>query len=179
MFCEGYESKSFGLSADIEDVGAGVVHAVVSVFGNKDLHGEVVCRGAFARSLEEGGRLGKLPPGVFHHDWTRPVAKTLRAWEAEDGLHVVGQFNLETQRGRETFSDIKAGIITEYSFGFRVVSEKMVDGARHLTDVEWLEWSPVLIGANRLTYTAGVKGVGSCAREAVALDLQRLELGVW
>ena len=166
----GYESKSFHLSPVIEDGEKGIVHAVVSVFGNADMHGDVVCCGAFKRSIEEGLGRGKLPPGVFHHDWTAPVAKTLKAWEAEDGLHVIGQFNLETQRGRETFSDIKAGIISEYSFGFQVVQHKQVDGRRHILDVNWFEWSPVLIGANRNTYTSEVKSVG------VGLDVELIGL---
>ena len=114
--------------------------------------------GAFSKSIAEAKARGKFPPGVWAHDWSLPVAKTLEATEASDGLHVVGQFNLETQRGRETYSDIKAGIITEYSFGFKTVDADRKDGARHIKAVDWFEWSPVLIGANRETRTVAVKG---------------------
>jgi hypothetical protein len=154
------ESKSYPLTTRIKDKSHGIVHAVVAVFGNVDEHGDVVCPGAFRKCIEHGKARGKLPPGVFYHDWSQPVAKTLDAWESEDGLHVVGQFNLETQRGRETFSDIKAGIITEYSFGFRTLRGEKKGDVRHILEVDWYEWSPVLMGANRETRTVGVKGLG-------------------
>ena len=167
------DMKSFSFHPRIEDGRKGIVHAVVSVFGNVDAHGDVVCAGAFERSLGAARMSGKFPPGVFYHDWKQPVAKTIAAWEDFDGLHVVGQFNLETQRGRETFSDIKAGIITEYSFGFRVLVEEKSSEGRLIKDLEWYEWSPVLMGANRQTYTAGVKGIGIASFGREFLQLKR------
>jgi hypothetical protein len=168
-----FDMKSFSFHPEIEDVGKGVVHACVSVFGNVDASGDIVCTGAFKRSLEVAEASGKFPPGVFYHDWKQPVARTLKAWEALDGLHVLGQFNLETQRGRETFSDIKAGIITEYSFGFRVLAEEKSREGRLIKDLEWYEWSPVLMGANRMTYTAGVKGLKGDSFDAEWLRLRK------
>ena len=54
------------------------------------------------------------------HDWNAPVAKTLEARELAPndpllpdnirglgGLYVKAKFNMNTQRGREAFSDIK------------------------------------------------------------------------
>ena len=158
------EIKAFDGKSSIESADKYEVHAVVSVFGNRDHAGDIMQKGAFARSIEAGKQKGKLPPGVAHHDWTLPVAKTLDAYEADDGLHVLSKFNSETQRGREMFSDIKAEIITEYSFGFRTVdSEQKDDGDRLIKDVEWFEWSPVLVGCNPATYTAGVKSLISPA----------------
>lgn len=149
--------KAFDSRLDVKEEAQGVVECVVSCFGNKDGDGDIVEKGAFSKTLERWTQKGKLPPGVWHHDWKAPVAKTLEAYEAEDGLHVKAQFNLETQRGRETFSDIKAGIVTEYSFGFKVLDAERKEGIRHIKEVELFEWSPVLIGANRETYTVGVK----------------------
>jgi uncharacterized protein len=149
--------KAFDSQVDVKEDAQGVVECVVSCFGNKDSDNDIVEKGAFAKTLDRWAQKGKLPPGVWHHDWKAPVAKTLKAYEAEDGLHVKAQFNLETQRGRETFSDIKAGIVTEYSFGFRVLDAERKEGTRYIKEVEWFEWSPVLIGANRDTYTVGVK----------------------
>jgi len=155
------EHKAYDGTARIESAERGEVEAVVSVFsGPPDADGDVMVKGAFARTIAASQARGKFPPAVWAHDWQSPVAKTLSAEERDDGLHVTGRFNLETQRGRETFSDIKAGIITEYSFGFRTLEADRKDGARHIKSVDWLEWSPVLIGANRDTRTVGVKGLG-------------------
>jgi uncharacterized protein len=152
-----FERKSFDSKAAIEDAEQGIVHAVVSVFGNVDFANEVVVKGAFANALANAKSKGKYPPGVWSHDWSLPVAKTLDMWEEEDGLHVIGKFNMGTQRGRETFSDIKEGIITEYSFGYRVLRDEQKDGSRHLLELDIHEWSPVLVGCNPATYTVGVK----------------------
>ena len=155
------EHKAYDGTATIASAEQGVVEAVCSVFGGSpDADGDVMVKGAFARTIAASQARGKFPPAVWAHDWQSPVAKTLAAEERDDGLHVTGRFNLETQRGRETFSDIKAGIITEYSFGFRTLEADRKDGARHIKSVDWLEWSPVLIGANRDTRTVGVKGLG-------------------
>ena len=81
----------------------GIVEAIVSVFGVVDHAKEVVLPGFFAESIAR-----KLPAGVWSHDWTQPVAKTLEARELlpgdellpesirdNGGLYIKGQFNLE------------------------------------------------------------------------------------
>ena len=131
----------------------GIVEAYVSVFGNVDLVGDIIERGAFAESL-----LHKLPKGVWSHDWEKPIAKTLEAREDEFGLYIKGQFNLETQRGREAFSDIKFGTIDEFSIGFRVLDDEWrEDGVRVIKKARLYEWSPVLVGANPDTKPLSVK----------------------
>ena len=131
----------------------GIIEAYVSTFGNKDLAGEIIDKGAFTESLQR-----KLPKGVWSHDWDKPVAKTLEGREDEKGLYIKGQFNLDTQRGREAFSDIAFDIIDEFSIGFRVAEEEFdEDGTRHLKKIDLYEWSPVLVGANPATELIGVK----------------------
>lgn len=166
------EKKIFDSKAAVEDGDKGIVHLIASVFGNVDSDGDIMVKGAFARTIDVGKGKGKLPPGVWGHDWTLPVAKTVDAYEDENGLNVLAQFNLGTQRGRESFSDIKEGLITEYSFGFKVLDSEKKDGSRLIKDVEWFEWSPVLVGANRETSTVSVKqSSGKQTDEAKAIYL--------
>ena len=93
----------------------GMLEAIVSVFYNIDSYGDRMMPGFFNESITK-----KLPKGVWMHDWTMPVAKTLEARElmpgdmmlpeklrSLGGLYIKSQFNMETQRGREAFSDIK------------------------------------------------------------------------
>ena len=131
----------------------GIVEAYVSIFDNIDLVGDIIERGAFAESLAK-----KLPKGVWMHDWDKPIAKTVEAREDSKGLYIKGQFNLDTQRGQEAYSDLKFGIIDEFSIGFRVLDDEWrEDGIRVIKKARLYEWSPVLVGANPDTELINVK----------------------
>jgi HK97 family phage prohead protease len=147
-------------SATVVDEAKGQVEAVISVYTNRDGDGEQVMPGAFSKAIKLGKEKGKLPPGVWQHDIRQNVAKTLDAYETGEEMHVLGQFNLEKQLSRETFSDIKGGFLTSYSYGFRAPVKERKSDRTLIHDVgQWLEWSPVTIPANDLTYTQAVKGL--------------------
>ena len=134
----------------------GIIEAYVSIFDNVDLGGDKIVRGAFAESLQK-----KLPKGVWMHDWNMPVAKTLVAEEHAKGLYIKAQFNLDTQRGADAYSDVKFGLIDEFSIGYRVLDhEWSEDGTRILKKVKLYEWSPVLAGMNPDTELIGIKSEG-------------------
>ena len=139
----------------------GIVEAIVAVFGNTDNANEVIMPGAFAKTLAT-----RIPKGVWAHDWRVPIAKTLEAREvtageksARGGLFIKSAFNLDTQRGREAYSDIEFGIIDEFSIGYRVVKEAVDNdtGARELHELELFEFSPVLVGMNPETELLRIK----------------------
>jgi HK97 family phage prohead protease len=133
--------------------GQGIIEAYVSIFDNIDLVGDIIRRGAFSESLNN-----KLPKGVWMHNWDEPIAKTIKAYEDEKGLFIQGQFNLETQRGKEAYSDIKFGIIDEFSIGFKILDYEWDDkDNRIIKKVKLYEWSPVLAGANPDTELVSVK----------------------
>jgi HK97 family phage prohead protease len=140
----------------------------VSVFNNVDSGKEIVRQGFFTKSIAK-----KLPKGVWAHDWKQPIAKTVEAKELPPGdamlpehlkslggTYIKGQFNLGTQRGREAYSDIKFGIVDEFSIGYSVTKESKDDstGARELIEGDWKEWSPVLVGMNDQTSLISIKG---------------------
>jgi HK97 family phage prohead protease len=176
--------QAFDVKADPE---TGVLEAIVSVFGNVDNGGEIVEPGFFKDSLGE-----RMPKGVWMHDWKTPVAKTLEAKELlpgdpllppalqdNGGAYVKAQFNLDTQRGREAFSDIKFGLVDEYSIGYKVLEDTWEAKAdangsprqvRRLLKGRWYEWSPVLVGMNDRTATIGVKEDDSGEPEPLALS---------
>ena len=176
------ERKSYDAKIDASG-NEGIVEAIVSVFNNVDSVGDRVKYGFFDESIKS-----KLPKGVWSHDWRTPVAKTLEAKEllpgdpllpeklqSLGGLYVKGQFNLETQAGRETFSNIKAGIIDEFSIGYTVQEETIApDGARELIKGKLYEWSPVLFGANPATAVVGVKSGLNDDVEAVTAEVTRV-----
>lgn len=146
----------------------GIVECIVSVFGVEDYGSDVMVKGCFSESLK-----AKPPKGVWMHDGTTPVARTLVAKELAPndpllpdnlkpygGLYIKGQFNLETQRGREAYSDIKFGIIDEFSIGFfpDAATTTVKNKVRYIKKAMLVEWSPVLLGMNPHTTVLAVKG---------------------
>lgn len=162
------EFKSFPAASVLSsDEHPGQIEAVVSVFDVVDKGKDKIKPGFFAKSLER-----KLPKGVWGHNWDAPIAKTLEARElaagdpllpdglkALGGLYIKGQFNLDTQRGREAYSDIKFGIIDEFSIGYRTVKARKDEksGVRELIEGDLFEWSPVLVGMNDRTALLSIK----------------------
>jgi uncharacterized protein len=151
--------KSFPATATIDDAQKGVVHAVISVYGNTDHDGEIMMPGAFKKSIDAMKSGGFRPLGLAYHDTKRPVAKTLDAWETGNEMHVLGQFNLDTQDGREMFSNIQGDFIRAYSHGFIRPRIERADRQKRIHDLEWREWSPVTFPANELTHTVGAKAL--------------------
>jgi len=165
------EHKTFqthGMKILGEADGVGELECYVAVFNVVDSGGDRIIPGAFAKSIER-----KLPVGIWGHDCLAPIAKTLEAEEvlAGDerlptpiknygGLRIKARFNMETQRGREAYSDLKSSIIDEFSFGYDPVrARKGADGARELVELWVPEWSPVVAGMNPLTQVVDVKTV--------------------
>lgn len=172
------ERKIFAASNVKADDQQGIVEAIVAVFNNRDRGDDIIRLGAFAESLRR-----KLPKGIWHHKWDTPIAKTLEARELPPGdpllppalkdlggLYIKAQFNLETQRGKESFSDIQFGIIDEFSIGYRSVKTQYDEETetRELIEVELYEWSPVLVGMNPATALLSVKDDGQPAGLSLA-----------
>lgn len=181
------ERKSYPISLKSTDE-TGVIEAIVSVFNNVDAGKEIVREGFFQKSIEK-----KLPKGVWAHDWKQPIAKTLEAKElppgdpllpahlmALGGAYIKGQFNLDTQRGREAYSDVKFGIIDEFSIGYAVLKDgKDKDtGARELIEGDWKEWSPVLVGMNDQTRLISIKAAED-AKGMLAEEMAQSVPSVW
>jgi len=148
------EHKSY--KATVQSAGdEGTLTALVSCFGNVDRANEKVMPGAFKASLEK-----KFPKFCWAHQWDKPIGKCLEARETSEGLEVKAKFNLETQVGREAYSNIKEGIIDEFSIGYRVTkdSHDKKSGVRNLEEIELFEFSPVLSGMNPSTRVIQVKG---------------------
>ena len=159
--------KSFPAEVKVLDKASGVLEAVVAVLNNIDMGKERIRPGFFTESLAR-----KKPKGVWMHDWTQTVAKTLDAKElaAGDpllpdrisllgGYYIKGQFNLDTQRGKEAFSDIAFGIVDEFSIGYSLDKWQYNEdeGVLDLIKGDWYEWSPVLVGMNPETALLSAK----------------------
>lgn len=160
----------------------GTFEALVSVFGNVDSDGEIVTSGAFTKTLSEGPK-----PIVYSHDWSSvPIGQTLEARETDEGLFVKGRLFVgedeDHARAREVYAAMRAGALSEFSFGGRVVEEtrrEEADGSVVwlLNEIDLVEYGPCLKGANPATRLVAVKSAFvSPARKGDEIDVVLREL---
>jgi HK97 family phage prohead protease len=175
--------KSFPAKASAKAEGG--FTALVSVFGNVDMGGDVVEKGAFERTLAERG----LPPIYYSHQWQDPpIGAATDAKETEDGLVVDGRLFVDvSQRAAETHAAMAANVLKEFSFAYDVVesSTDTVDGQeiRRLTDVELYEVGPTIVGMNPATELIDVRSAIAIrslrnGEKLYTLEEARAELGL-
>lgn len=132
-----------------------------------DSYGDVVKKGAFAKSLEKWRASGKSIPLLWSHrmDDLNSFIGTCEADEDDRGLHFVGTFDNtpEAQRARELYKD---GRLSKFSFAFDVLDAgpiTLADGtkANELRELEIFEISCVTVPANSHAEVIDVKD-GEC-----------------
>lgn len=121
-----------------------VIEGYASLFGLPDQGGDVVRRGAYAKSLKALAARGGSVKMLWQHDPAQPIGIWDEIYEDERGLYVKGRLLLEVERAREAAALIGAGAIDGLSIGYRTVSaEKDAKGQRLLAELELWEVSLV------------------------------------
>lgn len=138
----------------------GVVAGYASTHGNVDRVKDRVMPGAFTKSIKQLSDQNRLVRMYYQHDAKEIIGGFPTALMVEDdqGLKVVGEINLEVQRGREVYALAKQGVLTDFSIGYSVKDYKMNKGIRELLDVELWEISVVAEPANPMAKILQVKG---------------------
>ncbi len=142
--------------ADSDDLPEGSVRAVFSTFNVVDEVDDVALPSFFTNGQEVA-----MASWGHSHDRLPPGKGVIRV--GEDTAIFEGRFFLSTTQGREHYNTIKEmGGLQKWSFGYHVLEADYgeIDGklVRYLKRGEVYEVSPVLIPANRNTYTLNVKG---------------------
>ena len=120
------------------------IEGYASLFGLPDQGGDVVAKGAYARSLARMAARGGTVKMLWQHDPTQPIGVWEEIFEDERGLYVKGRLLLEVGRAREAAALIEAGAIDGLSIGYRTVAaEKDAKGQRLLAELELWEVSLV------------------------------------
>jgi len=193
--------KSFQAETKALDESRGIVEAIVNVGAVLDRQDDVMepgCWGAVIKSLHAGD--APWPAICWGHKNGMGtdlvvVGKVLEAEEIPPGnsrlpqaiqqaggsaLRIVGQYNLVTEAGRDAFSNVKGGYVTQWSVGFEPDQTKLryekgvrfvgVDGVK-----TWPEVSNVLLGASPGTHTVAVKALdGEALQEREQRSADRL-----
>jgi HK97 family phage prohead protease len=145
------------------DDAQGTFEAIVAVFGNVDLAGDRIVKGAFADSLKAWEQKGRPIPVVFSHDWQNldaHIGEVLEAKETDEGLWVKAQLDMEDPKAAKVFRLMKSGRLVEFSFAYDVLEEKLQNGANELLKLDVIEVGPTLKGMNPATQLLGVKSTG-------------------
>ncbi len=158
--------KTLVASAKAIDEAEGIVEAYVNTMGVADADGDIVEMTAFDKSIREN-----LPiPVLSGHDQSKLVGKVIFAQpEAVEGdeykLFTRMQMNMDTEAGRDAYSNVAGDFIREWSIGFNIPKDDDIthEGAdvstvlRRITNLDWVEVSTVIRGASPSTATIGAK----------------------
>ncbi|PZN06638.1 MAG: HK97 family phage prohead protease, partial [Bacillota bacterium] len=134
----------------------GTFTGYASVFGNVDLVGDVVERGAFKQTIHH--TKGRVPI-LWQHDARQPIGVTEEMREDDKGLWIRARLALATQKGREAYELLKMGAIRGLSIGYDVIKQKTEGGVRRLKELRLWEISVVTFPANPAAAVAAVKSV--------------------
>jgi HK97 family phage prohead protease len=146
-----------------------------SVFGNRDSTGDVVDRGAFAKTI--GERMPKKLIKVFRNHWD-PVGMPVELREDAYGLYCKAKID-RTAIGDETLEQCISGTLAHASFMYRVLQwrreENDGEETLHLVELKLYETGPVNFPANELATILAASKSGR-ASHAALLDFALSDL---
>lgn len=121
-----------------------VIEGYASLFDRTDRGGDIVKRGAFARSLEQLKSEGRSVKMLWQHDPNQPIGVWEHIEEDARGLKVRGLILEDVGKGRDAAALVAAGAIDGLSIGYRTrKSSKDKQGRRVLQELELWEVSLV------------------------------------
>jgi HK97 family phage prohead protease len=144
---------------------AGTFEGYGSMFGNLDLGGDIVVKGAYAKTLAQRG-----PKGIkmlWAHDSAQPIGIWEDLYEDDSGLFCRGRLLLELPKGAEVYTLMRNGVVDGLSIGYQVVNSARdaANGARLLQEVDLREISVVTFPMNETSLISSVKGELPTERE--------------
>jgi HK97 family phage prohead protease len=165
-----HEHKAFKFELKEVDAETGIFEGYGSTFaGEPDSYGDIVDKGAFAKTIQEGAKRIKI---LWNHQTLEPIGKPIELREDDHGLYIKGKLSLGVQRAREVLALMKDGVINELSIGYDTITEAIVDKVRHLKEVRLWDVSPVSFAACPTATIISVKKVETLtdAKEAAPIE---------
>jgi len=151
--------QEYGLPQQITEVKAAgdgdwEVSGYPSVWDVVDLGNDVVHKGAFTKTLHDGGRVRFL----YGHDQRSVLGSPLELKEDDQGLF--GRFRIsKTRLGEEVRTLLHDGAVDSFSIGYRARDWRFdAKDVRHLDGIDLLEVSVVALPMLPRALVTGVKG---------------------
>lgn len=150
----------FDLKAVSED---GVFSGIASTYGNTDRGGDLILKGAFAKTLAEGG---PTRPLLWQHDPDSPIG-LCELKDSDAGLLVDrGTILRQLEDGTKAYETMKAGIVKGLSIGYEAMQWEYQQPSspdawpiRILKEVKLWEVSVVTFPMNEAATVTSVKSV--------------------
>lgn len=163
-------SKTYTAKAEATST-PGEFVALVSAFGNEDSQGDIVQKGAFAKTLAEWIIKGRPIPVVWAHQFQDPemfLGKYTAAEETDAGLQLTGMFDLDHPKAARVHKLMQEGLIVEFSISGMVRDYELIEKddedswwpAMVIKDIDLWEAGPCFKGANDQTELISVKSDG-------------------
>jgi len=148
------------LTGGIKDVDTKnrIVTGYLANFGDVDKVGDVIEKGAMAKSIME--RKNNIY-FLNNHDWKQPHGKFNVLIEDNKGLYFESNPLIDTTYSMDLMKLYEAGIVKEHSIGYQTVkfNKSQSDNIRYLKELKLFEGSNVTLGANPNTPFLGMKGL--------------------
>lgn len=156
------------------DLKQGIVSGYFAMFGNKDLDGDIIEKGAFTKTIQERGPNGKgLIKYLLDHDRYKAVAKITALEEDYKGLRYTAKIGTHAL-GQDFVKMVESELINQHSFGFVTVKE-MYDSqakANRIKEVMMHEGSAIqFLGANPETTYIDLKSPVEIMAEIARFEL--------
>ncbi len=143
------EHSNLILNAKDIDAKKGIVSFYFADFGSVDSHGRRMSKTAFNRTFNNNKqRFAHL----LNHDPNIMIGKPIEVGSDEKGAFMVSQLS-KNSAGRDALIMYEEGIITEHSFGFRIVNSVQDGKVEIVNELQMFEASSVTWGANPETPT--------------------------
>jgi len=154
--------KTKVFKSDVLDVAdKGIVTISISKFNNKDMGGDIVRKGAFLKTFNEGAN--RIKHLVDHTlKYAGVVGVPVKMYETDTHAVVESALNLEKQVARDLFSDYKFfnahGKTLEHSYGYDTIKGKPLEkSAEEILELKMYEYSTVFYGMNPETGLIDIK----------------------
>lgn len=164
---------------EVKALESGQFEGYGSTFGNVDLGGDVVMKGAFEETLANWRKEGDWPQMFWMHRPDQIPGKWLDMHEDSKGLKVKGEL-LPTTVGNDVKILMKAGAVKALSIGFSIDDRgdfEFRDGVRMLHRINLWETSPVSMPMNPKARINSVKA--RLHANGVSLPDFKRELEAW
>ena len=148
--------KVSNIKADAQE---NVITGYASHFNNKDSHGDIITKGAFAKTIQENMNRVKV---LWQHNLYEPIGKPTEMKEDDKGLFTVSKIS-QTDVGKKAMILARDGVLNEMSIGFYPIKEEYDSEkkANMIKEIKLMEYSLVTIASNPLAQLTDVKNLMS------------------
>jgi HK97 family phage prohead protease len=155
--------KELSFSVKKPKVDSRTISGYLAVFGNKDCQGDIIVKGAFAKSISDRGpdsKSGNKIAFLWQHDMKEPLGRMLTLKEDDYGLYFECELD-DIDVAERALKQLESGTLDKFSIGFMYVWDKMeydeTLDAFIIKELYLMEGSVVTLAANDATYYAGLK----------------------